>query len=440
MLELKFRSSEETVKDVINIGIIGFGVVGSGTVDILLRNKASITGKIGSELRIKKIADLDITTPRFVKVAKSLLTTNADDILDDPEIDIVVETIGGIDPAKQFILKALKNGKNVVTANKELIAKEGASILPLAAEKGLDFMFEASVGGGIPIIRPMKSCLAGNEISEVKGIVNGTTNYILSRMRNEGLAYSEVLADAQANGYAERDPSADVDGHDAAYKISILASIAFTSRVDVNHVYLEGIRSIGIDDMRYAEELGYVIKLLAIAKLVDGNMQVRVHPAFVPVNHPLASVNGVYNGIYVKGDSVGEVMFYGPGAGSLAAGSAVVADIIDIARNINKNATSRISCTCYKDRDMVGIDSISSKNYIRILAEDKPRVLATIANVFADNDVSIESVLQKVVSEYLAEIVWLTHEVAEPNLRNALDSITKLPVVKSISNWIRVEE
>ena len=428
------------MKDTINIGIIGFGTVGAGAVAILTQNSASIQRKVGSALRIKKIADLDITTPRPISVDPSILTTNADDVIDDPEIDIVVETIGVVKPAGSFIRRSLENGKHVVTANKELLAKEGGSLLPLASKLKLDLMFEASVGGGIPIIRPLKSCLAGNEIIEVKGIVNGTTNYILTRMSAEGLNYADVLPDAQAKGYAEANPSADVEGHDAAYKIAILASIAFTSRVDVTKVYSEGITRIASEDMRYADALGYVIKLLAIAKRIDEAMLVRVHPSFVPKSHPLANVNDVFNGIFVKGSAVGEVMFYGPGAGSMAAGSAVVGDVIDIARNINAQATARISCTCYDQRPMLSMDSVRCKNYIRVRTDDKPRVLASIATAFGDNHVSIESVLQRVLPDSTAEIVWLTHEADEPNTRRAVECIRALPVVKEVSNWIRVEE
>jgi len=428
------------LKDSINIGIIGFGTVGAGAVSILQANSASIERKVGSPVRIARIADLDITTPRPVNVANELLTTNANEIIDDPDIDIVVETIGGLKPAGDFIRRSLQGGKHVVTANKELIAKQGESLLPLAGELKRDLMFEASVGGGIPIIRPLKSCLAGNEILEVKGIVNGTTNYILSRMASEGLDYSEVLPDAQAKGYAEADPTADVEGFDAAYKISILGSIAFTSRVDVTKVYSEGITNITSEDMRYADALGYVIKLLAIAKQIDGSMLLRVHPAFVPKTHPLANVNDVFNGIFVKGSAVGDLMFYGPGAGSLAAGSAVVGDVIDIARNINWGSTSRISCTCFNRKPMLTMDSVSCKNYIRVRTEDRPKVLASIATAFGDNNVSIESVLQKVLPDSTAEIVWLTHEADEPNTRRALEAIRALPVVKQVSNWIRVEE
>lgn len=428
------------MKDTINIGIIGFGTVGSGTVKLLIENENSIARKVGSKLAIKKIADLDITRSRPVSVNPQLLTTNADEVIEDPEIDIVVELIGGIKPAGDYIRRALRSGKHVVTANKELIAKEGASLFPLAAQLKRDLMFEASVGGGIPIIRPLKTCLAGNEILEVKGIVNGTTNYILTRMKDESISFEEALRQAQQRGYAESDPSSDIEGHDAAYKIAILASIAFTSRADVNQVYREGITAITADDLRYADELGFAVKLLAIAKKVGDGMSVRVHPAFVPKSHPLAHVNGVYNAIFVRGSSVGEVMFYGRGAGSDAAGSAVVGDIIDIARNINHGSTGRVPCTCFEDRQMLGMDNVSCRNYVRIIAEDKPRVLAAIATEFANYDVSIQSVLQRMLPGSRAEIVWLTHETPEPCMNSALESISRLPVVESIGNRIRVEE
>ena len=428
------------MKDIINIGLIGFGKVGSGAAKLLIENRDSIAGKVGSRLHIKRIADLDITTPRRIEVDRSILTTDANEIINDPEIDIVIETIGGLKPAGDFIRRSLENGKHVVTANKELIAKEGETLLPLAAGLKRDLMFEASVGGGIPIVRPLKNCLAGNEILEVKGIVNGTTNYILTRMQDDGLGFDEALKSAQDLGYAELDPTSDVEGHDAAYKISILASIAFTSRADVAKVYREGITHVTGKDMRYADALGFVIKLLAVAKRMDGAMSVRVHPAFVPKSHPLAHVNGVFNAVYVRGNAVGEVMFYGRGAGSDAAGSAVVGDVIDIARNIRFGATARVPCTCFDEREMLGMESVRCRNYVRIIAEDKPRVLAAIATEFADNDVSIESVLQKVLPDVGAEIVWLTHEAPEPKMRSALDAIRRLPVVKSIGSWIRVEE
>jgi homoserine dehydrogenase len=338
-------------------------------------------------------------------------------------------------------MEAIKNGKHIVTANKELIAKKGHALLVEAGNRKQDFYFEASVGGGIPIIRPMKLCLAGDRIKEIKGIVNGTTNYILTRMAEEGRDYADVISDAQRLGYAEADPTNDVDGHDAAYKISILASIGFTSSVDTTKVYREGIRSITQKDMAYAKELGYVIKLLAIAKEIDGQMQIRVHPTMIPKAHPLASVNNVNNAIYVTGEPIGDVMFFGPGAGSEAAGSAVVGDVIDIARNINFGSTGRIACTCFEDKVMQTMDDVCCKYYIRTQTTDKPGVLGTIANVLGENNVSLAAVMQKGTREDgTAEVIWVTHTAPEPSVRKSLETIKALDVVSEVSNWIRVED
>ncbi|MBQ7525098.1 MAG: homoserine dehydrogenase [Abditibacteriota bacterium] len=285
------------MKQSVNVGLIGFGIVGSGAISILTDRADSIARKVGVPVKVKRIADLDITTDRGVKIDKSILTTDANDVLTDPDIDIVIETIGGVKPAGDFIRKALENGKNVVTANKELIAKHGAELLPLAEKNGVDLMFEAAVGGGIPVIRPMKVCLSGDKIVDIAGIVNGTTNYILTRMAGEGLGYAEVLPDAQAKGYAEANPTADVEGFDSAYKISILGSLAFNSTVDVTKVIREGITEITSEDISYAKKLGYVVKLVAMATLKGEDMLLRVHPAFLPAKHPLASVDDVFNAI-----------------------------------------------------------------------------------------------------------------------------------------------
>ncbi|MDO8588154.1 MAG: homoserine dehydrogenase [Armatimonadota bacterium] len=429
------------MKPTINIGIIGFGTVGCGALKILQENKDAIELKVGSSICVKRIADIDIERKRPVQYDPAILTTDAYQIINDPEIDIVVELIGGVNPAGKFILDAIKNGKQIVSANKELIAREGHGLLLEAGKRKQDFFFEASVGGGIPIIRPLKICLAGNRIEEIIGIVNGTTNFILTKMAQEGRDFGEVLAQAQSLGYAEADPTNDVEGHDAAYKIAILASIAFNSRVNVQEVYREGITKLSERDMSYARELGYCVKLLAIAKQHNGSMEIRVHPAFLPQSHPLASVNDVYNGIFVRGDAVGDVMFYGQGAGPMAAGSAVVGDIIDVARDINCGATGRICCTCFEDKAALSMDDVIAKYYIRMQTADQPGVLAGIASIFGENEVSIASVLQKGRGENgEAEIVWITHEVRELNFRTALDAIAKLPVVAQVSNWIRVED
>jgi homoserine dehydrogenase len=427
-------------KGVINIGLIGLGNVGCGTVRALEENREAIERKVGARLVIKRICVLHPEKQRPISFDRSLLTTDAAQVTDDPEIDIVAELIGGIEPARSYIDRALRNGKHVVTANKELLAKQGHELLVRAAEQKLDFGFEGSVAGGIPIIQAMKVSLGANRVHELMGILNGTTNYILTRMAQHGSDYETALAEAQAKGYAEADPTDDVDGFDAAYKLSILASIAFQSRVDISTVYFEGIRKIAHQDIAYAKELDYVIKLVGIARETNGRMQLRVHPVMLPSGHPLASVNDVYNAIYVRGNAVGEVMFYGRGAGMMPTGSAVMSDLMETARNIRFGATSRISCTCFEEKPTQDISEVRSNYYIRMQCQDRAKVLASVASVFGDFDVSIESVVQKRGTGEAAEVVWVTHETTEGDIRKALNVISQLPVVREISNWIRVEE
>lgn len=428
-------------KERIEIGILGLGVVGSGTVRLLQQNRAEIERKVGLPLHIKRIAVRDLNKKRDVEIDRALLTTNPYEILDDPEIDIVCELIGGVEPAKEFVIRALQNGKQVVTANKEMIAKEGQALMSEAGKRGLDFQFEGSVAGGIPIIQPMKNGLAGNRVEEVLGIINGTTNYILTRMTREHADFADVLKEAQAHGYAEADPTSDIEGFDAQYKIAILASIAFTSRVKVQDVYVEGITRIAAADIEYATELGYVIKLVGIARRVgEDRMQARVHPALLTATHPLAAANDVYNAILIKGDPVGDVMFYGRGAGSGPTGSAVVGDIMDVCRNLRFGSTGRVSCTCFQQRTMQPIEEVVTRHYLRMTVQDKPKVLASIAGVLGDFDISIESVVQKATHGEQAEIVWITHEAPNKNISDALEIIARLPAVLSLSNWLRVEE
>jgi homoserine dehydrogenase len=424
----------------IPIGILGCGVVGTGTVRTLQENADSIERQLGARLEIRKICVRNLDKPRAAEVPRALLTTNAAEVLDDPEIRIVAELIGGISPAGDYILRALRGGKHVVTANKELIAKAGHDLLVEAGERNLDFYFEGAVAGGIPIIRAMKVSLAGNRIQEVMGIVNGTTNYILTQMAHHGLDFGVALAEAQAKGYAEADPTDDVDGFDAAYKLAILASIGFQSRVPLENVFHEGIRSITDRDIAYARELGYVIKLVAIGKERPEGLEVRVHPAMLPLTHPLAAVNDVFNAVFVRGNAVGDVMFYGRGAGSLPTGSSVTADLMEVARGICWGGSGRISCTCFTEKPPVPVEEIETNYYIRTEAMDRPGVIAAIATVFGDHGVSLESVLQKQSNEEVAEIVWITHRTRESKLRNALKDIAALPVVRNIGNWIRVEE
>ena len=435
------RNDVKWDKDRIEIGVLGLGVVGSGTVALLENNRAEIEHKIGLPLHIKKIAVRDLQKPRSVSVDRRLLTTDAGEILDDPDIDIVCELIGGVTPARDFVMRALRNGKQVVTANKEMIAKEGHALMEEAARRSLDFQFEGSVAGGIPIIQPMKNALAGNQTQEVVGIINGTTNYILTKMAREHANFDDVLREAQAHGYAETDPTSDIEGYDAQYKIAILASIAFTSRVSVNEVSVEGITKIAAPDIRYADELGYVIKLLGIARRVgDSQMDVRVHPTFLPKAHPLAAANDVYNAVMVKGDSVGDVMFYGRGAGSGPTGSAVVGDIMDVCRNLRFGSTGRVACTCFENKTIQPIEDVATRHYVRMTVRDEPRVMATISKIFGDHEINIASMVQKETRGAVTEIVWLMHETPGRNIANALKQIADLPIVVEIGSWLRVEE
>jgi homoserine dehydrogenase len=427
-------------KRMISVGLLGMGTVGRGVYRILNENKADIGQKVGVPIKIKKILVRDLSKDRGLELDQSLLTTDAGDIIDNPDIDIVVEVLGGINPALEYSLRALKQGKSLVTANKDMIAAHGKELFQAAGENGCDVFFEASVAGGIPIIRPLKECLAANRIRQVIGIINGTTNYMLTRMSKEGLAFSEALAQAQALGYAEADPTADVGGHDAARKLAILASIAFNTRVPLEHVYLEGITHITTEDIKYAAELNYVVKLLGIAKESDDGIEVRVHPALLPKDHPLAPVDDVYNAIYVSGDAVGDVMFFGRGAGELPTASAVVADVMSAARYKLRDVPGLTGCTCYTEKQTKPMGLTSTKYYIRLNVADRPGVLASIAFVLGNNEVSLASVIQKQTKGQAAEIVLVTHRVLEKNLQDALKIIKELSTVNDVSSVIRVED
>jgi homoserine dehydrogenase len=422
----------------ITVGLLGMGTVGTSVVKILTENANDILQKVGVPVKIKKIMVRQLDKVRDIEVDAEF-TTNIDDIINDQDIDIIVEVMGGIIPTKDYIVRALAAGKHVVTANKDVVAKYGQEVFEAADQSKVDFLFEASVAGGIPIIRPLKQCLAANKISEVMGIINGTTNYMLTKMTNEGLDFDSVLAEAQSKGYAEADPTADVGGFDAARKIAILASIAFGSRVSIDDVYVEGITTISTEDIAYAKELGYVIKLLAIAKDDERGIDVRVHPAFIPAKHPLAAVQDVFNAIYIKGDAVGETMFYGRGAGGMPTASAVVSDIIDVARNITHNANSRILCTCFSQKSFCPVENTESPYYIRLLVADKPGVLAAIAGAFGAQQVSLHSVIQKRKVNTSSELVLITYQVSDANLRLAINTIMGMSVVNKVSSVIRVE-
>ncbi|MCK4778321.1 MAG: homoserine dehydrogenase [Actinomycetia bacterium] len=423
----------------INIGILGFGTVGTSVYRILKDRKKDLKERFGLEIVIKKILEKDKSRASFLGDEKDLMIDDFDKVVNDEDIDIIVELIGGINPANSFIMKALENNKNIVTANKELMATYGEEILKKASERGLGVHFEASVGGGVPIIKPLKESLGGNKISKVLGIVNGTTNYILTKMADENESFKEALKDAQERGYAEANPEADVEGKDAAAKIAILASLAFNSRVNLDDVFCEGISKITTKDINYAQELGFVIKLLAIAKDENREIEVRVHPAFIPESHPLASVKGIYNAIFIEGDAVGEVMFFGKGAGGMAAGSSVVGDIIDLALKIQSNKTGVIESTYFKGKRIKNIEEIITKYYILIEAYDKPGVLAKISKAFGDNKVSLSSVIQWESIGKEADIVFMTHLTRDKDVQKSLLKIKSLDVVRKVRNVIRVE-
>lgn len=430
------------MKDFVNVGLLGAGTVGGGVLRVLEDNAGEIEKKVGLPIRITKVLDRKVEARRQEYGDKYIFTDNADELLQDPEIDIIVELLGREHPAKEFIACALKNGKNVVTANKDVIAKYGEELFPLAEEHHCDFLFEASVCGGIPIIGPMKTSMAANKIHSIMGIVNGTTNYMLSKMSNEHLAYAEVLKEAQAKGYAESDPTADVGGLDAARKIAILASIAFNMRISLDDVMVSGIENIEASDIKYAQHLGYAVKLLGIAKNDEENgVMACVTPTMLPMHHPLSSVNGVYNAVFVNGDAIGEAMFLGLGAGRLPTASAVCGDIIEIARNMVHHSGARINCTCFKDKKLCPPEKISAPVYIRMQVLDKPGALAAIAAAFGAQNVSLRNVVQtNDAATQKAEIVVITHSVSESDLQMALQVLKVLPVVEKISCVIRVED
>lgn len=425
----------------IGVGLIGLGTVGSGVVEILRRHGDDFARRAGVGIEIVRFADRNADRAASLGLPAGSFTTDAAELIADPRVEIVIELIGGTGAAKDVVLQALKAGKSVVTANKALMASSGQEVMDAAATAGVDIMFEASVGGGIPIIGPLKHALVSNEILSVTGIVNGTTNYMLTRMTDDGLDYASALAEAQAKGFAEADPTADVDGHDAAAKIAILASIAFNSRVTVDRVPVEGIRGISPVDIGYAAEMGYAIKLMAIARRAPEGIDIRVHPTMIPLSHPLAKVSGVYNAIYVTGDAVGETMFFGEGAGSLPAASAVVGDLIEVARHIRSGCLNLVGCTCNEQLPVRDIATLETGYFIRLAVADRPGVLAAVASKFGDHGVSIASVIQKRVCESGdAEIVYVTHQAGEGAVRAALADIAALDVVTNVASVIRVED
>lgn len=420
----------------IKLALLGLGTVGTGVYKLIHMRSDVMEQTIGAQLEIKKILVRNINKKRE-GIDPSLLTDDWKEIITDDEIQIVVEVIGGIEPARTMILEALRAGKNVVSANKDLIAEQGRELLDTAQEAGKDFLFEAAVAGGIPIIRPLKQCLAANEISDVLGIVNGTTNYILTKMFEDGMEFSDALKKAQELGYAEADPTADVEGLDAGRKVAIMASIAFHSRVVFQDVYTEGISKITAADIAYAKEFDSVIKLLGVARNTETGIEAGVYPVMLNKDHPLASVRNSFNAVFIHGDAVDDAMFYGRGAGEMPTASAVAGDVIDVARDIAYGCTGRISCTCYRQLPVKPFGEVENKFFIRMQVQNRPGVLAQIATVFGEHEVSIARVVQKHVHEEQAELVIVTEKVKELYMKDALDELGRMENIFEVSSVIR---
>lgn len=441
----------------IGVGLIGLGVVGGGVARALLERGDYFARQAGASIAVRRAAVRDLAKPRSVELPAGVLTTDVASVIDDPSIEIIVEVIGGEEPAGTYIRAALKAGKHVVTANKELIAKSGPELLAEAHARGLDILFEASVGGGIPLIAPLRRDLLANRISSIRAIINGTTNYILTSMTREGAVaeallkegiepssrggYAEALASAQELGYAEPDPTNDVEGYDAAYKLAIMASLGFRTRVRPGDVATEGITKLTSLDFRYARELGYTIKLLAVAERTDGGIVARVGPVFLPSAEPLAKVDGVYNAVQIEGDLTGQVLLQGRGAGADPTSSAVVADLLDLAQAIVLGTRERKYWGLDSDVPVLGLDALESRYYLRVTVTDQPGVLAQIAHVLGANRVSIAAVNQKEsdTGDGSAELVIMTHRARESAMRSAIDEIRALPVVVQVSSFLRVE-
>lgn len=422
----------------IKIALLGLGNVGKGVWQIFQHNSEEIYKRSGYEIKIAKILVRDIDKDRGINVPKGILTTNIEDIFNDDEIKIVVELLGGITPAKDYMLRAIRSGRHVVTANKEALAAYGKELINAAREEGVLFYYEASVAGGIPVLRDIKESLTANKIEEIVGIINGTTNYILTKMTHENMDFNTALKEAQQKGYAEADPTSDVEAYDAVYKLVILTHLSFGVNVEIDDIYREGITKIEPADIQNAKELGYTIKLLAIAKEKEGKLELRVSPVMIPMTHPLSNVNDAFNAIYIKGNAVGNLMFYGKGAGSLPTGSAVVGDIISVLRNnMTANTASDIGSS---EKKILPLKESESQYYIRMNVADKSGVLGRISTILGENNVSIYSFIQKEGKEKNSmPLVFITHVAQEGNVLKSIKEIEKLPEVDEIKNVIRVE-
>ncbi len=427
----------------INVGLIGFGTVGSGVVKILREKRAMLSAKTGIEITVKKVCDKDFAGRRNVSVPRAMMSHDAAELINDPNIDVIIELIGGIHPAKDFIISALNKGKNIVTANKALLSQHGKELFAYAAEKGKNIYYEASVGAGIPIIKALREGLVANNFLSVYGIVNGTSNFVLTRMSEQGKTFGDALKEAQSKGFAEKDPTFDIEGFDSAHKLVLLTYLCFGRMVSINDVFIEGISRISLADVNYAKDMGLKIKLLAIAKKEGDELEVRVHPTLIPEDHLLASVDEVNNAIYVSSDLAGDLLFYGPGAGQLSAASAVVSDLVDLTQDI-KAGLFRPTMKTIEDGSVARlrkIDEIESRYYIRFMGLDKPGVLARIAGILAKFGISIASVSQKERRKAeVVPIVLIVHDAKEKDLRRALEVISRLEVIEEKPVAIRIEE
>jgi homoserine dehydrogenase len=430
----------------INIGLLGFGTVGSGVARILLDSKDLVTSRVGATLTLKRVADIDITTDRGIRFAEDVLTTDARDVINDPDIDIVVEMIGGENIAKEFILAAIENGKQIVTANKALLAAHGNAIFRAASQRGIDLAFEASVGGCMPIIKTIRESLVGNHIRSMTGILNGTCNYILSKITEDGSPFDKALAEAQAKGYAEADPALDIEGRDTAHKIAILSALAYGMEINLGDVYTEGISHITPMDIEFASQFGYKIKLLAISKFKDNAVEARVHPTMIPFDNMLSNVNGTLNAITVSADAASDILLYGRGAGMMPTASAVVGDLVDISRNLITGATARVPLLSYQTNQIRKIpvrpiSDIITHYYLRFSALDKPGVLSTISGILGKYGISIKNAYQKGRKmNGSVPLVMLTHSAKEASAIKALNDIASLDVVSAKPIMIRIED
>lgn len=425
----------------VNVGLLGFGVVGSGVKQIIDQNQEKLHHQLGCELHISHILVRNKEKYDNTVDDRVVLTTNPDDILRNDSIDLVVEVIGGVEQAREYILKALQAGKHVITANKDLIALHGTELHKIAKENQCDLFYEASVGGGIPLLRPISEGLSADRIHKIMGIVNGTTNYILSKMSLEGAPYDDVLKEAMQLGYAEADPTSDVEGYDAAYKMAILGALGFRTDVSMDDVEVKGITHVSIDDILYGKRLGYEVKLLGIAERHDDTIHISVQPTMVSHTHPLASVNGVFNAVYVYGEAVGETMFYGPGAGEMPTATSVVADLVAVSKNLKLGVNGMRSVVRAGEHKIKSDQHVAYKNFLRLRVADKAGVLAQISQVFNEYDVSLETLLQQPNEENNeAEITIITHKANKANLQKVIDHIAGLDVVYNITSLYRVED